>query len=101
MRKHIKKAKVGLASLSICLSHGDANESAFFDSLCEQNLEEMISRGPPIVGGKLIMSDKYKEDIFALPLFGSLLPTTEEWKKAKPFPKQHRTWYALNSYSDC
>ena len=46
----------------------------------------MISRGPPIVGGKLIMSDKYKADIFALSPFGSLLPTAEEWKKKCELP---------------
>ena len=54
--------------------------------MCEQDLEEMVSRGPPIVGGKLIMSDKYKADIFALSPFGSLLPTAEEWKKACELP---------------
>ena len=46
----------------------------------------MISRGPPIVGGKPIMSDKYKADIFALSPFGSLLPTAEEWKKKCELP---------------
>ena len=34
MRRHIEKAKVGAASLSFFVFHGDANESAYFDSLC-------------------------------------------------------------------
>ena len=48
--------------------------------------EEALSRGPPVLGGKPVLSDDYKADISAIPPFGSLCSTQEEWKTVCGLP---------------
>ena len=51
-----------------------------------QAREELISRGPPVLGDKPVLTDDYKAGIFSIPPFGSLFPTREEWKTVCGLP---------------